>query len=316
MSRFLSGWREYAIAFLAILDCFISLSFFPFLSSLFVLEYLISVTFRYVMPFLLILHYSIDSFRWQLDPLYLQLICIICSNAYISNSTITTTANPSTTSLSEISSPSNTLISTARILLFTTCNNSQFGYATSGIAILNFRFVNLMLRILFLFKVPCACLSFFLCWLFPLPSFPEPDGSWGCGVEEFQFDASIVHQQLRTPDELQQSSSSPLSDTQSGRPLPRSNPRTFQTLMFYPIEKHRHKNEGRYRWLPLGRRSTTGLSRMIGVPRILFEYLTRLETQSVILAPLSKKRRRYPIAFLSHGIGMMKTSQSLLCQVL
>lgn len=308
----LSGWREWCIAILSILDCLVSLSFFPFL---FVVEYIISIAFRYFMPLLLLLHYSLDGFRWQLYPLYLQLICILLSSAYIPE-TLSSDSLSNASPLTEILSP--TLLSTAVGILNLESEEATSRFAstrsstTPGFSILNISAIAISLRVLSFFKVPFACISLFLCWLFPFPSFSEPDGNWGCGVEEFQFVASVAHQQLRTPDEIPQS---PTSDTSRPPRSPLITPRTFQALVFYPIEKHRHKSEGRYRWLPLGHRSTTGLSRMMGLPRVLFEYLLRLETQSVILAPLSKKRRKYPIVFLSHGLGMMKTSQSLLCQV-
>lgn len=298
MSRKLSGWREWILASLSLLDALNSPLFLP---SHFVVQYLVNIAFRYFMPFILMLHYSIDGLRWQLYPLYFQLFLIMLSMHLYNTETASVAAR--------VAGGADGLWDEARAGTNVTYqqqwpSESNFidaGSSSSSIL----AFLSAALRLLSFSRILLSSLSFFLCSLFPFPSFPEPDGIFAVGVEEFQFTTSIADQQL------------PFLDEKKKSPFFRnSNARPFQTLLFYPIEKHRHQDEGFYRWLPGGRRSAVALGRMLRVPSFFFDYLLKLQTHSVMLAPLSKKRRKHPIVFFSHGLGMMKTSQSLLCQVL
>lgn len=378
MSSPLSGWRDWCVAVLATLDCFINVGLWIQSSSApaFIFGYLLYLAFLYVVPFLLFVHYVVDGFRWQLYPLYLQLLVTSFACRYNftnvtrdnTHSVIpgvlygTSTIHPSLSSTLGVLPTSSTLMATnlvvscalsyqrfsANVVLHQ--SKKRFGVLSvvpfdikiaywlqvlSGVLLFHDQAVTKSVRFCFsgtptnfmqwlkmgvpyafrLISVVRVVMLFFsvaMCFLFPIPSLPEPSGAWGCGVEEIQFVASSellpgysqTHQDILDSFRIRGAS----------RP-PRNLMRRFQCLIFYPIEHHRHKHDSRYPWLPSGEEMTKVMANLLGLPSFFFRYLLRLETNSIMLAPLSKRRRKYPIVFLSHGIGFPKTGQSMLCEV-
>lgn len=242
----LTGWREWIVAWLCILDCWLSFRFHAF-ASLF--DGLSGLCATYVIPVALTTHVLIDGLRWQLYPFYGQL-CLTTASAL---------------------------------------------FRPPGLTMVP------------LVKVAFAVLAFVACSAFSIPALPEPEGSWGCGVEEFQFTVSDWRRLDGGGSDKRPPKAG--SRTSSARGAGR---RTFQVLLFYPIESHRHQHESRYGWLP--REAPRALAAVLGLPKFLFTYLQNVETHSMLVAPLSRKRKKYPIVFFSHGLTLLPTLHSVLCE--
>jgi hypothetical protein len=175
-------------------------------------------------------------------------------------------------------------------------------------------FHSLVVRIRWV-KIILVVLSLLFCFLFPVPRLPAPTGSWGCGVEEIQFLADYNYFP-GFPFDRKNWRTENLHHITNCKSANKKFPlKRFHCLIFYPIEHHRYKNDTCYPWLPSKVESIKVISSLLGIPLFFLRCLLRLETHSIMLAPLSKRRKKYPIVFLSHEIGLTKTSQSMLCEV-
>ena len=114
--------------------------------------------------------------------------------------------------------------------------------------------------------------------LIPLSNLPTPSGAYAVGTQIFEW-TDPTRDEWFTEEE--------------------SDKRRIMVQIWYPSEP---SNTSALPYLPSPEKWLPALSTIIEVPQFLFNHLRKIDTHSVLNAPLQKEVKRAPLVIFSHGI--------------